>query len=162
MTYPSGRGCSSPMASWRSALWNKTAEELICEFVVGGAMRSRKSVNVAVGVDQPAFGDGERPPVYRVGREERRRLHRPLVRAQRAGTSKPCRTILDSRHSGKIKIISKIENQRGARQHRRDHRSVVRHHGGARRPGRGAARRGRSPITQRTYRRQVHLPPSVR
>ena len=39
----------------------KTDEELICEFVVGGAMRSRKSVNVpAVSIDLPSVTEKDR------------------------------------------------------------------------------------------------------
>ncbi len=103
--------------------------------------------------DRPAVGDRARPPLHRVGRAQRRRFRRPLVRAERprrggrAGAARrlrqPHEDHLEDRES------------RGPGAPRRDRRSLLRHHGGARRPGRRAARRGH-PRGAAPHRGEVH------
>ena len=82
----------------------KTDEELICEFVVGGAMRSRKSVNV------PAVTEKDRRFIEWAVKNDVDFIAHSFVRS--AKDIKAVQEILDA-HGSKIKIISKIENQEG-------------------------------------------------
>ena len=114
----------------------KNDTELDCEFVVGGAMRSRKSVNVpGVSIDLPSVTEKDRRFIEWAVRNDVDFIAHSFVRSARdvkgrAGYSRrarqPDQDHLQDRESG------------GAGQHRRDHRGVVRHHGGPRRPGRRA------------------------
>ncbi len=132
----------------------KTAEELICEFVVGGAMRSRKSVNVpSVSINLPSVTEKDRRFIEWAVKNDVDFIAHSFVRS--ASDIKAVQDILDSPRQQDQDHLEDRE-PRGARQHRRDHRSVVRHHGGARRPGRGASRRGDSQYPA-AYRREVHL-----
>ena len=89
----------------------KTDEELICEFVVGGAMRSRKSVNVpAVSIDLPSVTEKDRMYIEWATENGVDFIAHSFVRSAR--DVEAVQAILDSRNSG-IKIISKIENQEG-------------------------------------------------
>ena len=89
----------------------KTDEELICEFVVGGAMRSRKSVNVpAVSIDLPSVTEKDRRFIEWAVKNDVDFIAHSFVRS--AKDIKAVQEILDA-HGSKIKIISKIENQEG-------------------------------------------------
>ena len=89
----------------------KTDEELICEFVVGGAMRSRKSVNVpGVSVDLPSVTEKDRRFIEWAVKNDVDFIAHSFVRS--AKDIKAVQEILDA-HGSKIKIISKIENQEG-------------------------------------------------
>ena len=86
-------------------------EELICEFVVGGAMRSRKSVNVpAVSIDLPSVTEKDRRFIEWAVKNDVDFIAHSFVRS--AKDIKAVQEILDA-HGSKIKIISKIENQEG-------------------------------------------------
>ena len=82
----------------------KTDEELICEFVVGGAMRSRKSV------DLPSVTEKDRRFIEWAVKNDVDFIAHSFVRS--AKDIKAVQEILDA-HGSKIKIISKIENQEG-------------------------------------------------
>ena len=87
----------------------KTDEELDCEFVVGGAMRSRKSVNVpGVSIDLPSEKD--RRFIEWAVKNDVDFIAHSFVRSAR--DIRAVQEILDARGSN-IKIISKIENQEG-------------------------------------------------
>lgn len=89
----------------------KTDEELICEFVVGGAMRSRKSVNVpAVSIDLPSVTEKDRRFIEWAVRHDVDFIAHSFVRSAR--DIRAVQEILDA-HGSQIKIISKIENQEG-------------------------------------------------
>ena len=89
----------------------KTAEELICEFVVGGAMRSRKSVNVpSVSINLPSVTEKDRRFIEWVVKNDVDFIAHSFVRSAR--DIKAVQDILDA-HGSKIKIISKIENREG-------------------------------------------------
>ena len=89
----------------------KTAEELICEFVVGGAMRSRKSVNVpSVSINLPSVTEKDRRFIEWAVKNDVDFIAHSFVRSAR--DIKAVQDILDA-HGSKIKIISKIENQEG-------------------------------------------------
>ena len=103
-----------------------------------------------------AVGDREGPPLHRVGRAPRRRFHRPFVRA--LGARHPGRAGDPGRPRQPDQDHFEDREPGGAGQYRRDHRSVVRHHGGARRPGRGAAGRGDSPTRSGASSRSASAP----
>lgn len=89
----------------------KTAEELTCEFVVGGAMRSRKSVNVpSVSINLPSVTEKDRRFIEWAVKNDVDFIAHSFVRS--AKDIKAVQEILDA-HGSKIKIISKIENQEG-------------------------------------------------
>ena len=89
----------------------KTAEELICEFVVGGAMRSRKSVNVpSVSINLPSVTEKDRRFIEWALKNDVDFIAHSFVRSAR--DIKAVQDILDA-HGSKIKIISKIENREG-------------------------------------------------
>ena len=89
----------------------KTAEELICEFVVGGAMRSRKSVNVpSVSINLPSVTEKDRRFIEWAVKNDVDFIAHSFVRSAR--DIKAVQDILDA-HGSKIKIISKIENREG-------------------------------------------------
>lgn len=89
----------------------KTAEELICEFVVGGAMRSRKSVNVpSVSINLPSVTEKDRRFIEWAVKNDVDFIAHSFVRS--AKDIKAVQDILDA-HGSKIKIISKIENREG-------------------------------------------------
>ncbi len=89
----------------------KTDEELDCEFVVGGAMRSRKSVNVpGVSIDLPSVTEKDRRFIEWAVKNEVDFIAHSFVRSAR--DIRAVQEILDARGSN-IKIISKIENQEG-------------------------------------------------
>ena len=132
----------------------KTAEELICEFVVGGAMRSRKSVNVpSVSINLPSVTEKDRRFIEWAVKNDVDFIAHSFVRSAR--DIKAVQDILDA-HGSKIKIISKIENREGL-----DNidEIIEASYGimvarGA--PGGGASRRGDSQYPA-AYRREVHL-----
>lgn len=89
----------------------KAVGELVCEFVVGGAMRSRKSVNVpGVCVDLPSVTEKDRRFIEWAIENDVDFIAHSFVRSAR--DIKAVQDILDA-HGSKIKIISKIENQEG-------------------------------------------------
>ncbi|WP_418982839.1 pyruvate kinase [Alistipes sp.] len=89
----------------------KSGEELVCEFVVGGAMRSRKSVNVpGICVALPSVTEKDRRFIEWAIRNDVDFIAHSFVRSAR--DIKAVQDILDA-HGSKIKIISKIENQEG-------------------------------------------------
>ena len=89
----------------------KNDEELDCEFVIGGAMRSRKSVNVpGVSIDLPSVTEKDRRFIEWAVRNDVDFIAHSFVRSAR--DVKAVQDILDA-HGSKIKIISKIENQEG-------------------------------------------------
>ena len=89
----------------------KTDEELDCEFIVGGAMRSRKSVNVpGVSIDLPSVTERDRRFIEWAVRNDVDFIAHSFVRSAR--DVKAVQDILDA-HGSPIKIISKIENQEG-------------------------------------------------
>ncbi len=90
---------------------DKNEEELFCEFVVGGAMRSRKSVNVpGVSVDLPSVTAKDRRFIEWAIQHDVDFIAHSFVRSAR--DVKAVQDILDE-HNSPIKIISKIENQEG-------------------------------------------------
>ena len=89
----------------------KNDTELDCEFVVGGAMRSRKSVNVpGVSVDLPSVTEKDRRFIEWAVRHDVDFIAHSFVRSAR--DIRAVQEILDA-HGSQIKIISKIENQEG-------------------------------------------------
>ncbi len=90
---------------------DKNDEELFCEFVLGGTLRSRKSVNVpGVSVDLPSVTEKDRRFILWAIRNDVDFIAHSFVRSAR--DVKAVQDILDEHHSP-IKIISKIENQEG-------------------------------------------------
>ena len=89
----------------------KNDEELECEFLVGGAMRSRKSVNVpGVSVALPSVTEKDRRFIEWAVRNDVDFIAHSFVRSAR--DIQAVQEILDA-HGSPIKIISKIENQEG-------------------------------------------------
>ena len=87
------------------------ADELDCEFVVGGAMRSRKSVNVpGVSIDLPSVTEKDRRFIEWAVKNDVDFIAHSFVRSAR--DIRAVQDILDA-HGSNIKIISKIENQEG-------------------------------------------------
>ncbi len=90
---------------------SKTDSELECEFLVGGRMRSRKSVNVpGVSIDLPSVTEKDRRFIEWAVRNDVDFIAHSFVRSKR--DIEAVQEILD-RHNSDIKIISKIENQEG-------------------------------------------------
>lgn len=89
----------------------KTDEELLCEFLVGGSLRPRKSVNApGVAIDLPPLTEKDRRFIeWAVGSDVDFIAH-SFVRSAR--DVEAVQEILN-RHGSPIKIISKIENQEG-------------------------------------------------
>lgn len=89
----------------------KTDEELLCEFLVGGSLRPRKSVNApGVAIDLPPLTEKDRRFIeWAVGSDVDFIAH-SFVRSVR--DVEAVQEILN-RHGSPIKIISKIENQEG-------------------------------------------------
>ena len=89
----------------------KDEEELLCEFVTGGSMRSRKSVNVpGVSIDLPSVTEKDRRFIEWAVRNDVDFIAHSFVRSARDIAA--VQQILDA-HRSPIKIISKIENQEG-------------------------------------------------
>lgn len=89
----------------------KNDEELTCEFLVGGAMRSRKSVNVpGVSIKLPSVTEKDRRFIEWAVRNDVDFIAHSFVRSARDVAA--VQEILDA-HNSPIKIISKIENQEG-------------------------------------------------
>ena len=89
----------------------KNDTELDCEFVVGGAMRSRKSVNVpGVSIDLPSVTEKDRRFIEWAVKNDVDFIAHSFVRSAR--DIRAVQEILD-RYDSPIKIISKIENQQG-------------------------------------------------
>ena len=89
----------------------KNDEELICEFLVGGALRSRKSVNVpGVSIDLPSVTEKDRRFIEWAVKNDVDFIAHSFVRSAR--DIRAVQEILDA-HESPIKIISKIENQEG-------------------------------------------------
>ena len=89
----------------------KNDTELDCEFVVGGAMRSRKSVNVpGVSIDLPSVTEKDRRFIEWAVKNDVDFIAHSFVRSAR--DIRAVQDILDA-HGSNIKIISKIENQEG-------------------------------------------------
>ncbi len=89
----------------------KNAEELICEFVQGGGMRSRKSVNVpGISIDLPSVTAKDRRFIEWAVKNDVDFIAHSFVRSARDVAA--VQEILDA-HNSQIKIISKIENQEG-------------------------------------------------
>ena len=87
----------------------KNDTELDCEFVVGGAMRSRKSVNVpGVSIDLPSVTEKDRRFIEWAVKNDVDFIAHSFVRSAR-----DIRAVQDILHGSNIKIISKIENQEG-------------------------------------------------
>lgn len=90
---------------------DKTDEELMCEFVRGGTLRSRKSVNVpGMKIDLPSVTEKDRRFIEWAVKNDVDFIAHSFVRS--AKDIKAVQEILDA-HGSKIKIISKIENQEG-------------------------------------------------
>ncbi len=89
----------------------KNDEELVCEFLVGGALRSRKSVNVpGVSIDLPSVTEKDRRFIEWAVKNDVDFIAHSFVRSAR--DIRAVQEILDA-HESPIKIISKIENQEG-------------------------------------------------
>lgn len=89
----------------------KTAEELTCEFRIGGNLRSRKSVNVpGMTVDLPSVTEKDRRFIEWAVKNDVDFIAHSFVR--NAQDIKAVQDILDC-YDSPIKIISKIENQQG-------------------------------------------------
>lgn len=89
----------------------KREEELVCEFLVGGNMRSRKSVNVpGISIDLPSVTEKDRRFIEWAVDHDVDFIAHSFVRSARDIAA--VQEILDARRSP-IKIISKIENQEG-------------------------------------------------
>ena len=89
----------------------KSAEALDCRFVTGGALRSRKSVNVpGVSIDLPSVTEKDRRFIEWAVRNDVDFIAHSFVRSARDIAA--VQEILDA-HGSPIKIISKIENQEG-------------------------------------------------
>ena len=89
----------------------KNDTELDCKFVVGGAMRSRKSVNVpGVSIDLPSVTEKDRRFIEWAVKNDVDFIAHSFVRSAR--DIRAVQDILDA-HGSNIKIISKIENQEG-------------------------------------------------
>ncbi|MEG0807905.1 MAG: pyruvate kinase [Alistipes sp.] len=89
----------------------KDEQELTCEFVRGGSMRSRKSVNVpGVSIALPSVTDKDRRFIEWAVDHEVDFIAHSFVRSAR--DIQAVQQILDA-HGSNIKIISKIENQEG-------------------------------------------------
>ena len=85
----------------------KNDTELDCEFVVGGAMRSRKSVNVpGVSIDLPSVTEKDRRFIEWAVKNDVDFIAHSFVRSAR--DIRAVQDILDA-HGSNIKIISKIE-----------------------------------------------------
>ncbi len=90
---------------------DKNDEELSCEFVRGGTMRSRKSVNVpGVSIDLPSVTEKDRRFIEWAVANDVDFIAHSFVRSARDIAA--VQEILDA-HDSPIKIISKIENQEG-------------------------------------------------
>lgn len=89
----------------------KRADELLCEFAVGGELRSRKSVNVpGVSIALPSVTAKDRRFIEWAIKNDVDFIAHSFVRS--AKDVEAVQAILDARQSD-IKIISKIENQEG-------------------------------------------------
>jgi len=89
----------------------KDDRELLCEFVQGGLLRSRKSVNVpGVSVDLPPVTEKDRRFIEWAVKNDVDFIAHSFVRSAR--DIEAVQEILDA-HGSEIKIISKIENQEG-------------------------------------------------
>ena len=89
----------------------KNDTELDCEFVVGGAMRSRKSVNVpGVSIDLPSVTEKDRRFIEWAVKNDVDFIAHSFERS--AGDVHAVQEILD-RYDSPIKIISKIESLQG-------------------------------------------------
>ena len=89
----------------------KHDDHLVCEFLVGGTMRSRKSVNVpGVSINLPSVTEKDRRFILWAIRNDVDFIAHSFVRSAR--DVKAVQDILDE-HNSSIKIISKIENQEG-------------------------------------------------
>ncbi len=89
----------------------KNDQELVCEFLVGGALRSRKSVNVpGVSIDLPSVTEKDRRFIEWAVKNDVDFIAHSFVRSAR--DIRAVQEILDA-HESPIKIISKIENQEG-------------------------------------------------
>ena len=116
----------------------RTTTELDCEFVVGGAMRSRKSVNVpGVSIDLPSVTEKDRRFIEWAVKNDVDFIAHSFVRS---GARHPGRAGDSRRPRQQHQDHLEDREPGGTGQHRRDHRGVVRHHGRPRRPGRGASR----------------------
>ena len=90
---------------------DKTDEELTCEFVRGGTLRSRKSVNVpGMKIDLPSVTEKDRRFIEWAVKNDVDFIAHSFVRSAR--DIRAVQDILDA-HGSNIKIISKIENQEG-------------------------------------------------
>lgn len=90
---------------------DKTKDELVGEFVVGGAMRSRKSVNVpGVSINLPSVTEKDRRFIEWAVKNDVDFIAHSFVRSARDVHA--VQEILDEFGSN-MKIISKIENQEG-------------------------------------------------
>ncbi len=90
---------------------SKNDSELECEFVQGGALRPRKSVNVpGVSIDLPSVTEKDRRFIEWAVAGDVDFIAHSFVRSARDVAA--VQEILDAHHSP-IKIISKIENQEG-------------------------------------------------
>ncbi|MFI3305119.1 MAG: pyruvate kinase [Rikenellaceae bacterium] len=89
----------------------KNEDHLVCEFTIGGCMKSRKSVNVpGVHVDLPSITPKDRRFIEWASDNDVDFIAHSFVRS--AADVKAVQDILDEKKSS-IKIISKIENQEG-------------------------------------------------
>ena len=90
---------------------DKSEQELVCEFVGDGALRSRKSVNVpGVSIDLPSVTAKDRRFIECAIAHDVDFIAQSFVRSVR--DLQAVQQILDT-HGSPIKIISKIENQEG-------------------------------------------------
>ncbi len=89
----------------------KSGDELRCEFVRGGGLRSRKSVNVPdVSIDLPSVTEKDRRFIEWAVEHDVDFIAHSFVRSAR--DVEAVQQILDAHHSP-VKIISKIENREG-------------------------------------------------
>ncbi len=90
---------------------DKNEDHLVCRFVIGGKLKSRKSVNVpGVHVDLPSITPKDRRFIEWAIKNDVDFIAHSFVRS--AADVKAVQDILDA-HQSPIKIISKIENQEG-------------------------------------------------
>lgn len=115
----------------------KEGDTLTARVLNDGTLGAHKSVNVpGEHIDLPALSDRDKRMIRLAIDQDIDFIAHSFVRS--AKDVHAVQRILDAYHSD-IKIISKIENQEGDGQHRRDHRCLLRHHDSPRRPGhRGA------------------------
>ena len=115
--------------------------KVVTEVIVGGTVSNNKGINLpGVAVNVPALSEKDEDDL-RWGLQARRGPDRPVVRARRRGHQPRARDHGRGGPPGPGDRQDREAAGRGAPGG--DHRRLRRHHGGPRRPRRGAAARGR-------------------